>query len=134
MPPGRSATHPNATPPSPDTAGSPDRASWRRAAPPCRPSPRARMARRPHRLDRLVAEDELAVPKRFRFGGRAAGDREDQIENILAHRVQRRIAQHDAARVDIHILAHPGEGLGIDRKSTRLKSSPSYATRMPSSA
>src|SRR3546814_3835165 len=51
-----------------------------------------------HRLDRLVAEDELAVLKRFRFGGRAAGDREDQIENILAHRVQRRIAQRSEER------------------------------------
>src|SRR3546814_18520835 len=113
MPPGRSATHPNATPPSPDTAGSPDRASWRRAAPPCRPSPRARMARLPHRLARLVAEDDLAVPTRFRFGGRPAGAREHQIENLLAPSIHPRITQHVAPPVHTYTLSPPSDGPGL---------------------
>ena len=74
---------------------------------------RDRQTGRADRLEGLVREDEFLVPEGLGLGLLTARHRQDKIENLAAHLVERCASLEDRAGVHVHVLLHPAVRLGV---------------------
>src|SRR5665213_559489 len=71
------------------------------------------MAGGAHRFKAFVSQDKLLVAQALADRGLAGGHVPGELQDFAADLVQGAAALEDAAPVDVHVLAHPPECLGI---------------------